>query len=307
LPDLRVPGLDERAAVAIDWLTERVLIALAAGEPVEPLALTLLLRQYCATDRADLAEALGPALARAAEGESQSLESTRSQPGHDADWLTLLVEASAVSDDARLRDAAADLITRLRQSWSQSQAVEPVALSIDACLMASDLVDPQELVPNAIDELERIVGAAYRPGSGIAQDVSQPNGARGRLGDHVRAASALLTAYERTGRLPYAMLAEELVQFARRTLWDETDGGFYEQPGTDVKPFALNCEAARTLCRLAALHRAQEYAKAAVIAPDADYGGDAARTLSALEPSYRDYGANAAIYAVALGEWLGLR
>jgi len=29
--------------------------------------------------------------------------------------------------------------------------------------------------------------------------------------------------------------------------------------------------------------------------------------LTAIEPSYRDHGAKAAIYAVALGEWLGLR
>ena len=302
-----MPGLDERAAVAIDWITERVLSALANDEAVDPVALMLLLRRYCSTDRADLADALGPALARAVEREPAPPESTTSQPDHDAYWLTLLVEASAVSDDARLRDAAAGLISHLRQRWGRSQAVEPVALSIDACLIASDLVDPQELVPNAVDELERIVGAGYRPGAGLAHEVGEPNSARGRLGDHVRAASALLSAYERTGRLPYAMLAEELIQFARRTLWDEKDGGFYEQPDLDVKPFALNCEAARALCRLAALHRTPEYAKAAVIAPDADYAGDAARTLTAIEPSYRDYGANGAIYAVALGEWLGLR
>jgi mannose/cellobiose epimerase-like protein (N-acyl-D-glucosamine 2-epimerase family) len=299
-------GLDERAAAAIDWLTDRVLTSLANDETVDPVALTLLVRRYGATDRADLADALGPALGRAVERERLH-ESAAGQPGHDPAWLTLFAEASALSDDARLRDAAADLMTRLRQRWGRSQAVEPLALSVDACLIASDLFDPQELVPNAVDELERIVGAGYVPGAGIAHDVSEPDGARGRLGDHVRAASALLTAYELTGRLPYAMLAEELIQFARRTLWDEQDGGFYEQAGARVKPFALNCEAARVLCRLAALHRLNEYAAKAVVAPDADYGRDAARTLSAFEPSYRDYGANAAIYAVALGEWLGLR
>ena len=302
-----MPGLDERAAVAIDWLTERVLTALANDEPVDPVALTLLLRRYCSTDRADLADALGPALARAVERDPAPPGSATSQPDHDAYWLTLLVEASAVSDDARLLDAAAALIAHLRQRWGRSQSVEPVALAIDACLFAADLFNPQELVPDAVDELERIIGAGYRPGAGLAHEASEPDGARGRLGDHVRAASALLTAYERTGRLPYAMLAEELMQFARRTLWDDKDGGFYEQPGTDAKPFALNCEAARALCRLAALHRTPEYAKAAVLAPDADYDGDAARTLTAIEPSYRNYGANAAIYAVALGEWLGLR
>ena len=300
-------GLDEAAAAAIEWLTERVLAALANDEPVDPVALTLLVRRYHATDRADLADALGPALARAVEREPAPLESTTSQPADDPGWLMLFAEASAVSEDARLREAAAGVMSRLRDQWGRSHAVEPLALSVDVCLRACDMFDPQELVPNAVDELERIVGAGYVPGAGIAQDVSHPNGARGRLGDHVRTASALLTAHEITGRLPYAMLGEELIQFSRRTLWDEQDGGFYEQAGARVKPFALNCEAARVLCRLAALLRTQEYANAAVVAPDADYGRDAVRTLSAFEPSYRDYGANGAIYAVALGEWLGLR
>src|SRR6185436_11096557 len=105
-----------------------------------------------------------------------------------------------------------------------------------------------------------------------------PGGARGLLADHVRCASALLTAYWRTARLPYSMLAEELMQFARRTLWDERDWGFYDAPhGT--KPFALNCEAARIECRLAGLHGEDDYRKAAVIAVDADYLLYALRTL----------------------------
>src|SRR5260370_643227 len=63
-------------------------------------------------------------------------------------------------------------------------------------------------------------------------------------------------------------------------------------------------EAARVLCRLAALHHSGEYRQAAVLAPDADYGRDAALTLTALEPSYRQHGVNGAIYGLALGEWL---
>jgi uncharacterized protein YyaL (SSP411 family) len=289
---------------AIEWLIERAIEALARGEDdaVDPPALTLLLRGYCAGDRADLAEALGPALARAAERDPSG-----DNPCQHAGWLMLFVEAAGVSDDERIRTAAAERVSVLRQLWDRAGETEPLTWSIEACLWASDVFDPRELVPQAIDELERVVGAAYRPGAGIAERVGEPNGARGRLGDHVRAASALLTAYRCTERLPYAMLAEELMQFARQTLWDDRGGGFEQQPGADAKPFALNCEAARVLCRLAVLHDTPEYSRAAVVAPGADYRQDAARTLTSLEPLYREHGAKAAIYGLALGEWLGLR
>jgi hypothetical protein len=299
---------------AIEWLVARVLEALGRAEPVDPLSLTLLLRRYCATGRDDLADALGPALARAAE--SQAVDA---RADHAA-WLRLLVEAASVSDDTRIRDAAADLVARLRERWAglaPAENVETLTFRIDACLTAAEIFDPQELVPSAIDELERVIGGAYRPGEGMAHKLDDSNGARGRLGDQVRPASALLTAHSCSGRLPYAMLAEELMQFAHRTLWDQAAHGFFREPspprgdpapGQDTprqdKPFVLNCEAARVLCRLAALHHSGEYRRAAVLAPDADYGRDAALTLTALEPSYRQHGVNGAIYGLALGEWL---
>jgi hypothetical protein len=120
-----------------------------------------------------------------------------------------------------------------------------------------------------------------------------------------------LTAFAATGRLPYSMLAEELIQHARRTWWDEARGGFGDPsvPGPDgaIERFTINCSAVRVLCRLAALLQDDEYRKAAVVATDADYGADAQRTLDALETSYRLRGVEAAPYAVALGEWLSLR
>jgi hypothetical protein len=286
-------------ADAIDWLVTRVLEALGSAEPVDPAALTLLLRRYCATGRVDLADALGPALARAAE--SQAL----GEGADHAAWLRLLVEAAAVSDDNRIRDAAADLVASLRERWSDTQGatVESQSSTIDACLAAAEIFDPQELVPGAIDALERLIGGAYRPGEGITSGGRR----RGWLGDQVRPASALLTAHACSGRLPYAMLAEELMQFAHRTLWDRAERGYFNEPVDKApvdKPFALNCEAARVLCRLADLHDSAEYRRAAVLAPDTDYGRDAALTLEALEPSYRQRGVNGAIYGVALGEWL---
>jgi len=287
-----------RAYQAIDWLTERVLEALARADAVDPIALMLLLRRYGATDRADLADAFGLALARAIE--SRAFDDSRA-PSERTDWLMLLSEASKMSEDERLPATAANLVSSLRQDWSHLQLVEPLASSIDACLTAAEILDPRgdprELVPHAIDELERVISGAYRPGDGMASSVGERNVPR-RLGDQVRSASALLTAFSSTGRLPYAMLAEELMQFARRTLWDDETGGFLDAP------FLLNCEAARVLCRLAALHDAEEYRQRAVLAPGADHGLAAGRILAALEPLYRDEGVKGAIYGVALGEWL---
>ena len=98
---------------------------------------------------------------------------------------------------------------------------------------------------------------------------------RGGLSDQVRSASTLLTAYMLTARLPYAMLADELMQPSRRTR---------RQTNADA-PFALTCDAARVFCRLAALHRDDDYRRTAVLAVDTDYVREATRTLDALAPS----------------------
>ena len=102
------------------------------------------------------------------------------------------------------------------------------------------------------------------------------------------------------------MLAEELMQFARRTLWDERDGGFFEhaipaeEAGAErAKPFALNCEAARVLCRLDVLHHDAEYREGAVMADASDYAGDAARTLVSQTSNLRVQ--ESGLYGVALG------
>ena len=69
---------------------------------------------------------------------------------------------------------------------------------------------------DAIDQLERVVGGGYRPGDGLVARSATASRRRGSVADHVRGASALLTALELTGRLPYSMLAEELIAIAGR-------------------------------------------------------------------------------------------
>jgi hypothetical protein len=282
LPEPRIGELD---AVAV-----RLLDAIARDEPLGAGALTFLLRHYLATGREDLGEAIGGALAGAlARGAGEPDVTAR------AAWLTLFAEATALSDDERLLTAAAALVAGLREEWPSAMQVAEAAASVDACLRATDvagLVDPQELVPAAIDQLERIVGGAYQPGGGMAATIHGAAHARGGAADQIRPAAALLTAFERSARLPYSMLAEELVQPARRDPATPGDG-------------VITCEAARVLCRLAVLHADEQYRGAAVLAAGADYHRDAERMLAA--QSARALGGTldeAAAYGLALGEWL---
>ena len=271
---------------AIDRVTEVVRQALARDEAPTPDAVRFLLRRYVATGRDEIREALEPALARGFDVWPQVPR--EEHPG----WLLLFGEASAVSDDDRLRDAARDLIASLREGWGREIRVDVAAAGVDACLRANDDL-LREILQAAVDELERVVSSAYLPGEGVSG---------GRLADQMSVASALLTAFQCTSRLPYSMLAEELVQFARRTLWDADAGGFFDAD-RGAKPFALNCHAASVLCRLARLHGSNEYQSAAVLAPDADYARDAAKILRWLAPSAPDLGLAGAAYGLAAGDW----
>jgi len=271
LQDLRLAELDA--------ITTRVLDALVNEEHVDAVdagSLTFLLRQYLSTDRQDLRDALGTALASA-------LEHAASEPSAAgrAAWVMLFAEVAAIAEDDRIVAAVSELVASLRAEWPASRSVDEGSAAVEACLVASRLLDPQDLVPSSIDQLEHVVGGAYQPGAGV----------RGGLANQVRAASALLTAFEITGRLPYSMLAEELMQTARRV----------DAERASPTAFLVHCDAARVFCRLAALHDDADYRKAAVTLPAAEYRGDAARILAA--QSTRLVGApaaHAAAYGLAL-------
>ena len=276
--------MQEPSSAALDAIAAR---AVAAADAATPATTGLfLLRHYLASESDEVRDALGIALAHA-------LERTE----HDerlvdrAAWLTLFVEATAIADDDRIAAAAQSLAASLTSAWPAEDGLRDGLASVDACLRASAIAESADLVSRAVDELERIVGNAYRPGEGLLDRGSAPAG----TADHVRAAMALLTAFEYTGRLPYSMLAEELMQIARRRLADDAE-------------FVPCCEAARALCRLAALHDAAEYRAAAIVAPDADYRGDAARLLEFQAPRVAAAPiADAALYGIALRELLSLR
>jgi uncharacterized protein YyaL (SSP411 family) len=253
---------------------------------------------HLAADREDVRDVLEPALARAVE-ESALADAETDGPA----WLALFAAAAALTEDERILQASVDLAKRLRNSWGRSASVETAAHGVDAYLSSSHLVGTGT-VSDAVDELERLVSGAYTPGSGLASRLHDESGPHGRLADHVRLSSALLTAFEVTGRLPYSMLAEELVQWARRSLWDDSAALFRESPAESGHPFAGNCDAARVLLRLSSLHGQAAYRQAAVLAPGADYGRDACRILDAHRATYQQQGLASAVYGLALFEEL---
>lgn len=260
---------EELIGTAVENVSRVVLEALARGDAPTPDALRLLLRGYASTGRDDFRDALETGLAGAFE---VAADSPSDASPH---WLILFSEAAEASDDERLREAASQLAARVRMIWGATRSLGLTAASIDACLRANLEVQ------GAIDELERVIGAAYAPGEGI----------RGTLDDEIAVAGTLLTAFLVTGRLPYAMLAEELVQHARRPLVAATD-----------LPFALGCHASAVFSRMAALHQDDGYRTAAIIAPGADYAADAAGILERLAESAPGHGLAGAAYGLAAGE-----
>ena len=287
--------------IELDDLTDGVLGADVAGDPI---ALTFLLRRYRATGRDDLTETLGAALARAVEAARAAADADAR-----AQWLELFVTAAMLSSDRRMRLAIDELVAAMRSAWGSAADVADVFTSVDACLQAAAVVESADLVRDAIDQLEQAVAGTYRPGHGMASAVGAGDESPRRLVVQLRGAAALVTACVGTARLPYGMLAEELVQFARRAFWDSAAGAFVDARGSG-DAFATNCEAARVLCRLARLLRNDDYRLGAVTAETnggADYLADASRILSSQLGAARADAARAAPYALALDDWLSLR
>jgi len=236
-------------AADLDWITDAV-VANVRSEPASPAAVFVLLHVYAQSGAAPVGEALEPLL-------TEALEAVQ-RPGDAAlrcEWLGIVSQAAAFSDDQRL----------------------PAAV--------------ERLLPEAIDGLERAAAALYEPG-----ERPEPS-ARAA---HIACANALLTAFDLTGRLPYPMLAEELLQASRHDGWNEA-AGMYEGG------FAMNGTAATACCRLAQLHRDPDYAARAVLSRAAHYADDAERALGWMQRVHRDHPRDAAEFGRALIHWLALR
>jgi hypothetical protein len=275
-------------------VTVRILKAITPGEPVAPAALQLMLRRFVhlsMSGRDDVTEPLGAALALELERQAER--------GCDADcegWIVVFSQAASISDDPRLRPATTKLLEKLRPRWTTEpgKLVDETMRVLEACLAAVPVANVDNLAAEAIDALERVVAGSYQPGSGVSHQIAAQPFVRGGLSDHVWAASALMTAYALTARLPYGMLADEVIQSALRN-----------PPGG--ASFAHQCRLARVMCRLAALHRDEDYRRTAVLWVNEDYAAHAARLLTGLSASIPSQGVDAALFGLALADWLDLQ
>jgi len=176
-----------------------------------------------------------------------------------------------------------DECTRLE--WLRT-LLEAAALSDDERLR--DVV--AQTLPAAVDALEARVRRSYEPGEGLMDAACD---------EHMQMGSALLAAFDLCGRLPYAMLAEELLQHARRLWWRDVNGAF-------DAGFVANCSALHVLCGLAGLHADADYRRAAVVAPVAPYVDDARRLAASLSRHAGEHPQHAADFGRALLEWFAL-
>ena len=167
-------------------------------------------------------------------------------------------------------------------------------MMVSAFIRAAALFDDIWLRDFALKSLEAVIVPAYKPGDGVAHvtDKDGGHGVRGLLADQIHVASALIWAHAATGQLPYSMLAAEVVQFAIRTMWDESAGSFRDRESMDdpVVPFDLNCHAACVLDRLS------------VLTGDAAYQDRARRILQSRAAEYIEHGLFGAPYALAVRE-----
>ena len=298
----------------LDKIAAQVLAAMAREEPLSPAMVLVLIRSYMTTGREEVAAGLSAALTAALEHRpSGTLSDDRPA------WLLVFLEAANVSDDERVGEEAAALTAALRSEWParspSPQAMRGLASCLTAVVLARRVLeDPpgdDGLLQAAIDELERIVGRAYEPGEGLLQAPGRD--VPGSLEDHVTAAAALLAAYRATARLPYSMLAEELMRVARRRWWSDDAGRFAdakEREAIEDHELVVNCEAARVLAQISTLHADPDYREAVVVAesaPGVTNFEDADRILVWLGRSSPADGPAMAEYAIALGERLSLR
>jgi uncharacterized protein YyaL (SSP411 family) len=256
----------------------------------------------------------------------------------NASLLRMYVEASETLRIARYRERAADVLRYVQTwladpvdgGWSGSQQADRAyyagtleerqartppnvdgvlyaawnAQMVSATLRAAELLDDTALGEFALKSLERINVACYSPGAGVAHCLDGRPSVRGLLDDQVSMAAAHLDAHAATGNIVYEMMAQELMHYAVRMMWDEEGGGFFDRSVPEaaervglmrdrLKPFVANCDAARVLKRLAA------------VKGDHNFGGQAEATLTAMAPLAAQQGPVAAHYVLALRQPIG--
>ncbi|MBS1816625.1 MAG: hypothetical protein JSU08_01720 [Acidobacteria bacterium] len=144
-------------------------------------------------------------------------------------------------------------------------------------------------LPDAIDRLEHHVRRSYEPGDGLV--------GADRLA-HLRCARALLAAFDMSGRLPYAMLAEELLRYTTR-VWGHAQR--LQSGGADG--FLSDCAELDVATRLAVLHADPDYAAAAVTAPGRILAADLRQHAEATAATAQQFPDHAGEAGHALSAW----
>ena len=191
----------------------------------------------------------------------------------NAALLHVYVEAALQLRDDRWRARAGDIVRWVKHTMidtaeggffnavssrrvDRTMYVDRNAMMAGAFIRAAALFDDIWLRDFALKSLEAVIVPAYKPGEGVAHFTGLAGrSAGGLLTDQIHVAGALIWAHAATGQLPYSMLAAEIMQFAIRTMWDESAGGFRDRaaPADPIVPFELNCHAAVVLDRLGVL------------------------------------------------------
>lgn len=173
------------------------------------------------------------------------------------------------------------------------------AAMVSAALHAAAIFSDDGLRDFALKALERVLLSCYKPGAGVAHYNDGNPRVRGLLADQVSMSAACLDAFDVTGNIVYEMMAEELMHYSVRTMWNDEGGGFHDRAACDeheavglmqttMTPFVVNCEAAQVLNRLAAT------------SGDHDFSERARLTLSAMAPLAPAHGPLAAHYLLAV-------
>ena len=231
------------------------------------------------------------------------------QPGKtlatNAGLLKLYLHAGVALEDQRWLARAADILEFVQTQlavgpgagWRASTDSDDTCLSdanavmASAALMAAQVFDDASLRQLALQAMETVLLASYRPGAGAAHHRGGPSGL---LADNAAMAAAHLDAWDVTGDDVYRMMAQERVEFMRRALW--RGASFADRPsGTEdvgrltepLFPFVANCEAAEVLHRLSCA------------ADEPQYADLASRVLETMRSSAPPFGPLAAHYLIA--------
>ena len=171
------------------------------------------------------------------------------------------------------------------------------ASMVMAYVRGARVLDDGALLEFAIKSLERVVIETYERGGGIAHHADETTRVRGLLADQVQVSAALLDVHDATDREAYLDMAQELMYYSLRSMWDDKAGGFFDRADAKrsgigllrepLKPFTTNCEATCVLAHLADVTRKSEFRDRA------------SQTLSSQTTVYRAHGLMGAIYGLA--------